>query len=284
MIQNEHQYKITQTKLREFERELAAIPKNSNLHPRQVIGWTNSYNLTIRKLKKEIEEYEQLNSGQVNAVPIASYESALETHNRGMTQNMVRLFPNAEQRESQLWELVLVKTEYQARRDALEVVHRTQLESLKESCNHYLVGQKAEVRQQVASFLLAKTVELQDSLDRIFNDFIVAMDAKMTAAEKIDQEELRRIRMLQLDRDLENFAILQAELIDRFRRIVSDSFQVIEEAINEGSDQGFGSSKSKGAAQVVNTLVALDVAEGGFVGDEDGEIVAVQVEGSDFVG
>jgi HTH-type transcriptional regulator / antitoxin HipB len=50
MIQNERQYKITQTKLREFEQELAAInPNDSKLHPRQVIGWTNSYKLTISK-------------------------------------------------------------------------------------------------------------------------------------------------------------------------------------------------------------------------------------------
>jgi HTH-type transcriptional regulator / antitoxin HipB len=75
MIQNERQYKITQTKLRELERELAAIdPEKSTLHPRQVIGWTNSYNLTIRKLKQEIEEYEQLKSGQVTTFPIDSLQ------------------------------------------------------------------------------------------------------------------------------------------------------------------------------------------------------------------
>jgi HTH-type transcriptional regulator / antitoxin HipB len=75
VIQNERQYKITQTKLREFEQELAAIePENSDLHPRQVIGWTNSYNLTIRKLKQEIEEYEQLKSGKVTNFPINSLQ------------------------------------------------------------------------------------------------------------------------------------------------------------------------------------------------------------------
>jgi HTH-type transcriptional regulator / antitoxin HipB len=75
VIQNERQYKITQTKLREFEQELAAIePENSELHPRQVIGWTNSYNLTIRKLKQEIEEYEQLKSGKVTNFPINSLQ------------------------------------------------------------------------------------------------------------------------------------------------------------------------------------------------------------------
>jgi hypothetical protein len=64
MIQNERQYRITHTKLREFEQELAAInPQDPNLHPRQILAWTNSLNLTIRQLKQEIAEYEQLKSG-----------------------------------------------------------------------------------------------------------------------------------------------------------------------------------------------------------------------------
>jgi HTH-type transcriptional regulator / antitoxin HipB len=66
MIQNERQYRITQTKLKEFERDLAALdPQDPNLHPRQIVGWTNSYNLTIRQLKQEIAEYEKLKSGNI---------------------------------------------------------------------------------------------------------------------------------------------------------------------------------------------------------------------------
>jgi HTH-type transcriptional regulator / antitoxin HipB len=66
MIQNERQYRITQTKLREFEQQLAALdPLDPNLHPRQIIGWRNSYSLTIRQLKQELAEYEQLKSGNI---------------------------------------------------------------------------------------------------------------------------------------------------------------------------------------------------------------------------
>lgn len=75
MIQNERQYKITQTKLREFEQELAALdPKNPNIHPRQMIGWTNSLNLIIGELKQEIAEYEQLKSGKVVTFALNSIE------------------------------------------------------------------------------------------------------------------------------------------------------------------------------------------------------------------
>lgn len=68
MIQNERQYRITQAKLLQFEQELADLdPQDPNLHPRQVVGWTNSYKLTIRQLKQELAEYEQLKSGNILA-------------------------------------------------------------------------------------------------------------------------------------------------------------------------------------------------------------------------
>ena len=91
MIQNERQYRITQTKLKEFERDLAALdpplgslpclgspdgttPQTPNLHPRQIVGWTNSYNLTIRQLKQEIAEYEQLKSGKISTFVLGSLD------------------------------------------------------------------------------------------------------------------------------------------------------------------------------------------------------------------
>jgi HTH-type transcriptional regulator / antitoxin HipB len=113
MIQNERQYRITQTKLKEFEGDLAAInppigslpclenPDGSlaspdpNLHPRQIVGWTNSYNLTIRQLKQEIAEYEQLKSGKISTfilgsifdLPTTSIEARIST---GMTSKLDR--------------------------------------------------------------------------------------------------------------------------------------------------------------------------------------------------
>jgi HTH-type transcriptional regulator / antitoxin HipB len=36
------------------------------------VGWTNSYNLTIRQLKQEIAEYEQLKSGKISTFILGS--------------------------------------------------------------------------------------------------------------------------------------------------------------------------------------------------------------------
>jgi hypothetical protein len=135
---------------------------------------------------------------------------------------LARIFPDSSQRAAAAGELALVTTEYQFRREALEIARRTQVESLKETCNQYLVGQKAEIRQQVASFLLEKTHELQESLDATSTAFMDSMDAKMTAAEAIERESIRNVRMQQLERDMYAFSDLQNELADRFRRIVSE--------------------------------------------------------------
>lgn len=73
MIQNDRQYEVTQMKLQNLRDLLAAIdPEDSALHPRLIISRTNSYNFWIRKLKQEIEEYEQLKSGEVTNFPIDS--------------------------------------------------------------------------------------------------------------------------------------------------------------------------------------------------------------------
>jgi HTH-type transcriptional regulator / antitoxin HipB len=74
MIQNERQYKITQTKLKEFEQQLAAIdPTDPNLHPRQIIAWKNSFNLTISRFQQEIAEYEELKSGNVETLELVDF-------------------------------------------------------------------------------------------------------------------------------------------------------------------------------------------------------------------
>jgi hypothetical protein len=61
MIQNERQYKVTQTKLRELEQIHTSIDiENTSLHPRQILSQKNSYNKIISTLKQEIAEYEEL--------------------------------------------------------------------------------------------------------------------------------------------------------------------------------------------------------------------------------
>lgn len=73
MIQNERQYKITQTKLRDLEQDLLVVEASeSELHPRKILARRNSLNILITELQQEIAEYDRLKSGKVTKFPINS--------------------------------------------------------------------------------------------------------------------------------------------------------------------------------------------------------------------
>jgi HTH-type transcriptional regulator / antitoxin HipB len=74
MIQNERQYKVTQTKLKELEQAAANVEiEDSSLHPRQILSQKNSYNKIIGTLKQELAEYEELKSGRIAVFQIESF-------------------------------------------------------------------------------------------------------------------------------------------------------------------------------------------------------------------
>jgi HTH-type transcriptional regulator / antitoxin HipB len=61
MIQNEHQYKVTQTKLRELEQSLIDLDINSsNLSERLLLAEKNGVQVLIDRLYAEIVEYDNL--------------------------------------------------------------------------------------------------------------------------------------------------------------------------------------------------------------------------------
>ena len=75
MIQNERQYKITQTKLRDLNLDRSALDlPDSDLHPRLMLARKNSLNILIGELDQEIAEYDRLKSGQINKWPIESLQ------------------------------------------------------------------------------------------------------------------------------------------------------------------------------------------------------------------
>lgn len=74
MIQNERQYKITQTKLRDLKLDRSTLDLPSDLHPRLLLARQNSLNILIEELEREIAEYERLKSGRVTQFPIESLQ------------------------------------------------------------------------------------------------------------------------------------------------------------------------------------------------------------------
>jgi HTH-type transcriptional regulator / antitoxin HipB len=74
MIQNERQYKITRSKLKELSIDRVTLDLPSDLHPRQVLARKNSLGILIAELEQEILEYNRLKSGQVTQFPIESLQ------------------------------------------------------------------------------------------------------------------------------------------------------------------------------------------------------------------
>ncbi len=75
MIQNERQYKITQTKLRDLKLDRSTLDlPDFDLHPRLILARKNSLNILIRELEQEIAEYDRLKSGQITKFPIESLQ------------------------------------------------------------------------------------------------------------------------------------------------------------------------------------------------------------------
>ena len=91
MIQNQHQYQVTQNKLLDLERGLVELEKiKDTLHPRQFLGRKNSLIRNIDALRQEIAEYESLKQQQtpikitsIQDLPLALIKARIAL---GMTQ------------------------------------------------------------------------------------------------------------------------------------------------------------------------------------------------------
>jgi len=67
MIQNQHQYQVTQNKLKDLERGLIELKETKDaLHPRQFSGRKNGLVSNIDILRQEIAEYESLKQQQTS--------------------------------------------------------------------------------------------------------------------------------------------------------------------------------------------------------------------------
>jgi hypothetical protein len=60
MIQNERQYTITRSKLRDLQFDRATLELPSDLHPRQILARKNSLDILIGELEREIVEYDRV--------------------------------------------------------------------------------------------------------------------------------------------------------------------------------------------------------------------------------
>ena len=66
MIQNEHQYKVTQGAIKDLQQAIEKLLEHSeDLHPRQVSAVQNSFQTQIDRMQSQLLEYDELKAGRV---------------------------------------------------------------------------------------------------------------------------------------------------------------------------------------------------------------------------
>ncbi len=182
--------------------------------------WSNPNSYQINSLMAKGSELQHTAApiGRINDHAQAAIDHVMEKR-QGFLQ---RFLPDAGTRAAVQGELALIKDEFEFRRRALAKVRETQIQSLTEHCNQYLVREKAAIRSSTAAFLMEKKLELECNLDQIFSEFIARMEVLMIEAEKIQNPTLKRVRQTQLEKAIEDFAELQSHLVNQFQRIIAE--------------------------------------------------------------
>jgi HTH-type transcriptional regulator / antitoxin HipB len=66
MIQNEHQYKVTQGAIKDLQKVLVtALEQSGTMHPDQFEGIQHSFQTQIDRMEAELQEYDDLKAGKI---------------------------------------------------------------------------------------------------------------------------------------------------------------------------------------------------------------------------
>lgn len=109
MIQNEHQYKVTQTKLRELEKSLLDLDvERSNLSVRLLQAEKKGIQVLIDRLRSEVVEYDNLKQ-QKTPIQISSIDELAiglikARISRGMTQKELAVKIGVQEQQIQRYE------------------------------------------------------------------------------------------------------------------------------------------------------------------------------------
>lgn len=137
-----------------------------------------------------------------------------------------KLFPNGIAAEKIKGEIELIKSEYEFRKRALELIRKHQLQALQEVYNQYLVQGKADIRRNTMEFMLQKRLELETVLDAKYNEFIESRIFQYEKADKIPVQSLKKMEIERLDDATIGFKNLADKLVREFERIVEEAIKV----------------------------------------------------------
>ena len=175
-------------------------------------------------MERAINELEKSSSNAIAKNTIESEETVDALIQRRQTL-LSRLFPDPVEKEKQWGELQLVKTEFEFRTRALKVIRETQIQSIQEIYNQYLVQGKAQVRANTTTFMLQKRQELQDETNELFTKFIQSMQDEYDKAASIRNPTLKNMQLDRLDKNIAGFKELAEQLVKNFENIISEAIK-----------------------------------------------------------
>jgi ribosome-binding protein aMBF1 (putative translation factor) len=65
MIQNEHQYKVTQGEINKLQQAIETLLEQENIQPRQLAAIQNSFQNQIDRMQAQLNEYDDLKAGKI---------------------------------------------------------------------------------------------------------------------------------------------------------------------------------------------------------------------------
>jgi hypothetical protein len=177
---------------------------------------------SIRKVDHSMERIPDSGSAAQQVIREGQIVVDSVTQNR-RNSFLQRFFPDPRQRALMEAEVGIIHSELDFRKRTLQKVREAQTQSLTEQLNEYLIREKGKIRAETAAFLLTKRNELQQQMDKVFDDFTENMAVKLEKVESMSNPKLRQIRTDQLEKDIDGFMILQQQLMEQFQNIISEN-------------------------------------------------------------
>jgi len=160
----------------------------------------------------------------------APIEKVIDQANHAVDQAMIqrrhsflqKICPSGATKAIIQGEIGIIESELEFRKRALQKVREAQIQASTEVLNQYLVRLKGEIRANTTEFLMTKMLDLQKSMDHIFDEFTMHMGIQLDKIEKIPNPKLKQMQEDRLDQSIEAFVDQQMQLMSKFRRIVAE--------------------------------------------------------------
>ena len=142
--------------------------------------------------------------------------------NRSFLQH---IFPSNLQKILNLSDLTQAKTELEFREKALKMAKESQLHSIKEVYNDFLIRGKGEIRKDRAVFFSQKLEEMEVEIDAITDLFIEVIQKRYLKLDKISVLLLKQFTEKQIEKSIEGFYNSINKLRGDFQNILNEEIR-----------------------------------------------------------